>query len=71
MSAETDHSSKPFSNSVTQEPGRWHRFVSWVSAIDEALNTSYDDIQDRRIVMLEQELADFKRELNILRSSER
>ena len=34
----------------------WRRFLTWSSAIAEAMDTSYDEIQDRRILALEGEV---------------
>ena len=34
----------------------WHRFLTWSNAIAEAMDTSYDEIQDRRILALEGEV---------------
>ena len=37
--------------------GAWGRLLTWVAAFEEAMDTSYDDIQDRRIAALERDVA--------------
>jgi hypothetical protein len=38
----------------------WRRFLAWVQAFEEAMDTSYDEIQDRRILALERKVASLR-----------
>lgn len=40
--------------------GLWHRLLAWVAAFEKAMDTSYDEIQDRRILALEREVSALK-----------
>ena len=53
----------PAPDSGSHEPSAWRRLVAWLQAFDEAMDTSYDDIQDRRILVLEREVAGLKARL--------
>ena len=35
----------------------WRRFLAWIEAMEDAMDVSYDDVQDRRILALENEVA--------------
>ncbi len=60
MSTESQ-SPKRVSPDTSREPSAWRRFWAWAAAFDEALNTSPAEIQDRRILALEREVAGLKR----------
>ena len=40
-----------------REASAWRRLWAWLRAVEETLNTVYDDIQDRRILALERDVA--------------
>ncbi len=41
----------------------WQRFWAWLKAFGEAVDTSYDEVQDRRILALEREVARLRRKV--------
>ena len=47
-----------------RQPSRWQRFLERFAAVDDALNTGYDELQDRRIARLESEVEDLKARLD-------
>jgi hypothetical protein len=66
MSVEPQLSPNPVSDNAAREPSAWQRFLIRLEAIDDALNTSYDEIQDRRILALEKEVESLKQRLDAI-----
>ena len=64
MSIEPQPSSKPISGSAAPAQNAWMRLLAWIEAFEDALNTSYDEIQDRRILALELDVARLKQRLD-------
>ena len=57
MSIETPKSLAQAPIGARREPGAWRRFWAWLAAVEAAMDTSCDDIQDRRILALERKVA--------------
>ncbi len=45
-------------------PSAWRRCVAWLRAIEEVMETSYDDVQDRRLLALEEDVARLREAIN-------
>lgn len=55
-------SSEPRSTGAhaAKKASAWRRFVAWMFALEEAMDASYDEVQDRRIFALELEVANLR-----------
>lgn len=60
MSIEPKTQSHPSSSHDSRDASAWRKFLTWADGIERAMDTSYDDIQDRRILRLEREVASLK-----------
>jgi hypothetical protein len=45
---------------AAKDANAWRRFLAWLAALEEAMDFTYDDLQDQRILRLEREVADLK-----------
>ena len=52
--------------SAAKDANAWRRFLAWLAAFEEAMDFTYDDLQDQRILRLEREVADLKARLDSL-----
>ncbi len=43
-----------------RSPGAWGRLWAWLQAFETAMETTYDDLQDRRLIALEREMAEVR-----------